>query len=126
MVQHEFEMIGRYGCYMLCLIKASGKNVDDALTYYRLFKNMRWIDDECYVKDPSSILSYLTNEDYSVKKSTIKENADVVIEYWYNKTTRLHHFVLRQKNGELWDPLGKSNTVANGEIESYRIFHKEV
>lgn len=123
-IQKEYESIGRWGCYLLCLIKASGKNVDEALNYYRLFLSKQWIDEGCYVKNPVAILKYLTGKDYSVKKSAIKEDADVVIEYWYNKATGLHHFVLRQKNGELFDPLGKSNTVANGKVESYRLFYR--
>lgn len=126
MIQHELEMIGKYGCYLLSILHHKGEE-DNVLKYYRYFLKKGFIDEECYVKDPVSIMKYITGNNYNViKTTTIPVNADIVICYYYNPTTKLHHFVYKEKDGTIWDPLGNSNTVKNGYIESYRVFIKRI
>lgn len=118
-IQKEFENIGKYGCYLLCLLKLAGIE-EDVLKYYRLFLKNNWIDEECYVKNPAAIMNCLTGYDYSVSKSNKADNnARYMVLYWYNPRTKLHHFTLPN-----WDPLGNSTTRAQGEIESYRLFYR--
>ena len=85
------------------------------------------MDEECYVKDPCAILTYLTGKKYSVTKDSVFDSSAAhVIGYYYNPNTDLHHFVVMDKyNVVRWDSIEDSNTVKNGFIESYRLF-KEI
>lgn len=122
-VQSKALLIGKYGCYFLSLL--ANFDCEDVFRKYDYYTSKGWMGEDCYIKNPLAIVEDLSGESgWSIKKSAIKETAGITIEYWYNSATKLGHFVLRRKNGELFDPLGKSNTVANGSIESYRLFFK--
>lgn len=117
-----------YGCYFLSLLYAARDvepDVLDMFFYYEVFTSRGWMGEDCFVKDPVSMLKYLTGRDFKIKKSNVYDTtADIVIARWYNPSTKIAHFTLQDKaDNVLWDSLGNSNTVANGYIESYRLFY---
>lgn len=131
-VSEATKQIYDYGCYFLSLLYVSNipysepANLDEILMYYDTFVSKGWMDPDCYVKDPCSILRYLTGKTYTVKKDTVLDpNANIIIGLWHNPTTNLRHFVvMNSKNNVVWDSLGHSTTVADGYIESYRNFYE--
>ena len=124
-IQGKMEMIGKSGCYFLSLLYVTN-NLPNALPLYDRFIEKGWMENDCFIKDPLSIISDLTGKKYMVYKNDAFKKADIAIAYFYNPKTKLHHFVVVDtKSGEVkYDPLGNSNTVANGKVESYRLFYE--
>ena len=126
----KVEKIYEYGCYFLDLLfisKYQEPTFEEIMNFYDTFIIKRWMDEECYVKDPCAILTYLTGKKYSVTKDSVFDSSAAhIIGYYYNPSTNLHHFVVMNKYNKVrWDSIEDSNTVKNGFIESYRIF-KEI
>lgn len=122
--------INKAGCYMMCLSFAalhSESNFDQLLGIYKTLVDQRWVDDDCYVKDPCSILKYFTGNDFKVEKTHVYDDeADIKIARFFNKRTGLNHFVLMQdEKAVLWDPVENSVTVREGYIESWRLFYRK-
>lgn len=121
-----------YGCYFMSLLYSrripysEPTTVDELFEYYDIFIDRGWMDFDCYVKDPCAILKYLTGKKYTVKKSEVLDpTANIIIGKWYNPTTNHSHFVVMDiGNNVIWDSLGSSLTVANGYVESYRLFYE--
>lgn len=122
-LQNKLEKIGKYGCYFLSLLKAFNRTAD-FLELYDRYIAKGWMDSDCYIKKPILIVADLSGYDkWNVEKPTSFKKGDIVIAYYFNPATGLHHFVLFDNDNKLvWDSLGQSNTVRNGFIESYRIF----
>lgn len=123
-IQSKALMIGNYGCYFLSLLAAF--NCEKVFEKYDYYTSKGWMGEDCYIKNPLAIVEDLSGKSgWSIKKSmTFDRGADIIIAYYYNPSTKLHHFVLFDKTNSLvFDSLGKSNTVANGSIESYRLFY---
>lgn len=125
-VVEESKKIDSYGCYLMSLLYFAYKReptFSEILSNYELLLEYDLIDDDCFVKDPCGVLKYFDGNDWKVKKTDTFERADVVIAYYFNPRTKLHHFVLMDNDNKvLWDPLGNSTTVEEGFIESYRLF----
>ena len=117
-IQKELEMIGRYGCGFLCVLQRFNISELEIISKYRELVERGIMDAECYIKDWQKMFEYLSPvpAKYKVVKSYTLEKCDFYIEYWYNPTTKFHHFTLKD-----WDPRGFSNTVKDGHIESYRL-----
>lgn len=113
------------GCYFLSILYCADQ-LDSAFGLYKTFVKEGWMEEDCYIKDPASIMSYLFPNKYSITKSVgVDDKADFNIAYYYNPSTKYHHFVVVDKQGNvIYDPLGESNTVKNGYPESYRCFYK--
>ena len=130
-VSEAAKRIYDYGCYFMSLLYVRNiyyseiPTLDELFMYYDTFIDRGWMDFDCYVKDPCAILNYLTGKKYSVKKSEVLDpTADIIIGRWYNPTTSLRHFVVMDSNNNVvWDSLGYSITVADGYIDSYRLFY---
>lgn len=131
-ISEAAKQIYDYGCYFMSLLYVSKvpctepTTVDEVLACYDTFVSKGWMDLDCYVKDPCSILRYLTGKTYTVVKDTVLDpNADIIIGLWHNPATNLHHFVVMDSNNNVvWDSLGYSTTVADGYIESYRLLYE--
>lgn len=126
----KVEKIYKYGCYFLDLLfisKYQEPTFEEIINYYDTFITKGYMDEECYVRDPCAILTYLTGKKYSVKKGlAFDSSAAHVIGCYYHPMTNLHHFVVMNKYNEvLWDSIENSYTVKKGFIESYRLF-KEI
>lgn len=125
----KVEKIYKYGCYFLDLLyisKYQEPTFEEIIKSYDTFITKGWMDEECFIKDPAAILTYLTGKKYSViKDSVFDRSATHIIGYFYNPNTNLHHFVVMDKyNGVRWDSIEDSNTIKNGFIESYRLFRE--
>lgn len=131
-VSEAAKQIYDYGCYFMSLLYVRRIPysdliaLDELLKYYDTFIIRGWMDPDCYVKDPCTILKYLTGKKYTVKKDVVLDpGANIIIGRWYNPDTNLHHFVVMDSNNNVtYDPLGESLTVAGGAIESYRLFYE--
>lgn len=134
-IQKKAKLIGEYGCYFLSLLKASYE--DDVFGKYDYYVQQGWMDSECFIKCPVEILKDLTHKDYILEKRSnldarrlgFKKNGkdpDILIGYFYNPNTSIHHFVLMEDENKVkWDPYGTSKTVQEGFIESYRVFWRK-
>lgn len=129
-IANQAKNIYDFACYFLDLLYV-GRNyqestLTDILEYYKVFTEKGWMDADCFVKQPTKILEYVTNRKYSVTISkTIPKDAKFVIGYWFNKKTGFHHFVVMNKDNKVvWDSIPNSKTVQEGTIESYRIFRQ--
>lgn len=125
MEQKICRILGESGCYFFCLLHSVGKE-NDALSIYKKVVDIGWMDEDCYIKDPCAILKYLTGKKYTaVKDTALDPNANIIIGLWHNPATNFHHFVIMDSNNNVvWDSLGHSTTVADGSIESYRLFYE--
>lgn len=125
MEQKICKILGESGCYFFCLLHSVGKE-NDALSIYKKVVDIGWMDEDCYIKDPCAILKYLTGKKYTaVKDTALDPNANIIIGLWHNPATNFHHFVIMDSNNNVvWDSLGHSTTVADGSIESYRLFYE--
>lgn len=131
-VSEAVKQIYDYGCYFMSLLFVGNvyysgiSTIDELLMYYDTFIARGWMDPDCYVKDPCAILNYLTGKKYMVVKDTsLDPNANIVIGRWHNPATNHYHFVVMDRNNNVvWDSLGYSITVADGVIESYRLFYE--
>lgn len=136
----ESEVIAECGCYFLslCYAGVNAANIalkkkrrellySEILSNYEIFVEDKLMDEDCFIVNPTGILSYLTGREWTVNKSEkFDEKADIAIALWFNKNTGFHHFVLmKDKDTVLWDPLYESKTVAEGVIESWRLFYSE-
>lgn len=125
-IQKKYKNIGDSGCYFLDLLEAFGK-VDKAIEYYDKYVSKGWMDEDCFVKNPLDIVKDLSGHPNwkLVKTTTFDKNATLAIAYFCSSLTKLHHFVIIDKNKNvIYDSLGDSNTVKNGYIESYRLFYE--
>ena len=125
--------IGNNGCYFTCLIylaeSLTGQNYDliDEFNFCCQkidANNVAWITENGYVNRPDLILAHYLNKRIGVIKTNnlkyVPSNNDYFIGcYKWNGGS---HFVYLNKELKvLFDPLGKSNTVKNGKLESLRV-----
>ena len=125
-IQNKYKNLGDFGCYFFDLLKHFGK-VDKAIDYYDKYTSKGWMDYDCFIQRPLDIVKDLSNyPNWEMKKSEIFDNkAEIIVAYYYNPSTKRHHFVLHNDRNELrWDSLEPSNTVQNGYVESYRLFYR--
>ena len=137
--QAILKRIGDEGCYLLSLKRAAdrfnqGDCAFDILDLYDRMTKTR-IDDkpimekDCYLNQAEIALAVMTG----VKWKLTHEAADykqvhgeiVVVRYeWKGINNTTSHFVLQLEDGSIYDPLGWSNTVANGKRVSTRVFRR--
>lgn len=130
--------INKYGCYFMGLLFIASKyacvsfsptNIED--TYYKAVDE-NWLGSDCYVKNPAEILRYFGLEVDHVRKeagdlyeSGWKETEIMQFLRSYKSGTGIksyYHFVVGAgENRIAYDPMGISNAVRYGHIESKRI-----
>ena len=117
-IQKAFEMLGKYGCGFLCVCQYFGYSDFEVLQKYYEVVERDIMSEDCYIKSWKQLFEYLTPipAKFEVTISPTYDKCDFYIEYWYNPNTKKHHFTLRD-----WDPYGFSETVKDGDIESYRL-----
>jgi len=133
MIQRNAELVGAYGCYFLAILHLAegiiGETIDPLRAYLYAI-DADWMTEDCYVNEPSSILSYFSG----ARWRNTKEAADYetrsgeleILRYELRETmTTKAHFVVGDGAGnEQWDPYGNSVTVERGNIVSKRIFRR--
>lgn len=117
-IQKAYEMLGKYGCGFICACQYFGYSDFEVLHKYYEVIDRDIMTEDCYIKSWVKLFEYLTPVPckFEVIKSYTLEDCDFYLEYWYNPNTKKHHFTLKD-----WDPYGFSETVKDGEIESYRL-----
>jgi hypothetical protein len=123
--QKIMEIIGRDGCYFLCLVKLAeditGTRID-AIPVYLEAVERQFMDTDCYLVRPDRIMELMTGRQWTVRKVDRKyqiQGKELEV-LRYERTvgrTTIGHFVLPD-----YDPLGTSLTVQNGYLVSKRIF----
>lgn len=122
--------LGEGACYLLSLIRLAedllGKYID-VVPVFRDCITMGFVREDCYILDPAAIMHLL----YGGKWTWWKEDADYepkdgefeILRFERSTPARIYsHFVLGDgQSGVGYDPLGDSQTVAHGELQSKRI-----
>ena len=65
-VQEIAKALGESGCYFISLLKVVGRE-DDAIKLFRQALSQGLIDEDCYVKNPSGLLSLAVGGAWSVR-----------------------------------------------------------
>ncbi len=80
--QDEYYKLGKAGCYFLCLCRVGQEYVKrrsgveyniDILDAFRVAKQKKYVEDNCYVANPSGVLYLVTGERWWVEKGKSKE-----------------------------------------------------
>ena len=133
-LQRDKRLVGpihKYGCYMMSILFLCNKykNVElsagDINDLYILFIDAGYMDEECFINDPSAIFGfmglgvyYYDRHDppfYSCQKDEIE-----ILRFQYIKWK---HFVAGDGASHVaYDPYGTSKAVRLGELKDKRIF----
>ena len=80
--QDEYYRLGKGGCYFLCLCrigqefvkKRTGQDHDiDILEIFKMAKEKKFVENNCYVNNPSGVLFLVTGERWWVEKAKTKD-----------------------------------------------------
>ena len=133
MIQRNAELVAEFGCYFLSILHLAEGIIGeliDPLRAYLYAREQDWITAECYVNEPSSILSYFSGARWRNTKEAAgyetRSGELEILRYELRETmTTKAHFVVGDGAGnEQWDPYGNSVTVERGNIVSKRIFRR--
>ena len=120
MEQKISKIIGESGCYFLCLLKFCNEE-DNAIKWYKRSLALGYIEEDCYIKEPTKILQLLTGKEYQVVKQSSPFEADLIVTRFVKNKT--NHFVITDVYASVkYDPLVDSVTVKEGYPESFRMF----
>lgn len=118
--------IGDSGCYFISLLRLV-KSENVAISLYRQALHEGFIDADCFVRDPAGVLRLAAGGRWSVRH----EGADYqpkldeleILRFERQTTGATYaHFVVGDGAGHvIYDPLGNSRTVAEGQLVSKRI-----
>ena len=118
-VQWWAQKIGSYGCYLLCILKHFGAEMD-VIKWYKRFLDEGFVRTDCFIKEPGRIAQELSGKKYEVRFEgpgyKVKDGEFAVL-HW--KSGSMEHFTL-----EAWDPMGHSLTRASGRVDSMRVFRE--
>lgn len=133
MIQRNAEIVGKYGCYFLSILHLAeimtGQPIDPVRAYQDAIR-YGFMDRDCYILEPGHIMAHYTRTPWSVTKEKmdyeLRQGELEIIRYeWKEPMNTRAHFVVGDCSGGLaWDPYGTSETVANGEPVSKRIFRR--
>lgn len=118
-VQKILLELGKSGCYFLSICQEARKTLDETVDAYIYCVNKGWMEKNCFIKDPESIVNYIFGANYKYKYSTeLDPKADIIIvKYVRNGQT---HFVLQN-----WDSYGEDSVIRKyGLRDSYRLFYR--
>lgn len=130
----------QYGCYIMDILWFVNKFTNRTWTpqnIRRFVEHCRaenWISENLFVRKPEAIFKYAGlpvkikwDKEYTHKRP-VSETClpdEFEIQLWRNPRTGYGHFVAGDGKGNVtYDPLGESVTVAEGGMESKRIFRR--
>lgn len=122
-------MLGEYGCYFLSLLHLV-KSDYGALTLYQLALDKKYIDADCYIRDPAALLQLAAGGKWNVRHESAEylttKNEQEILRFERKATgTTYAHFVTGDGFGNVvYDPLGDSRTVTEGQLISKRIIRR--
>ena len=130
-VQEVCKALGESGCYFISLLKVVGRE-DDAIRLFRQALGQGLIDEDCYVRNPSGLLSLAVGGAWTVRHesaSYVPKGDEKEILRFERKVPlkTFAHFVVGDGSGKVaYDPLGKSMTVQSGTLQSKRIVKRGI
>ena len=128
-IQTFLKSAGESACYALCIIELAERETKVQYSIVDvLLKGIErgYIEYEVngtnnfYVKDPAAFLSMLTNQRWTVKKTTasyVPAKEELVVQQY--SLDNLSHFCLAE-----WDSLNPSPVRKKGRLMGYRIFRR--
>jgi hypothetical protein len=141
--QAILKRIGDEGCYLMSLKRAADRfnsgdstfdilDLYDRLTKTKIRENDREVpimERDCYLNRAEIALAIMTGVKWSLTHEPAAYKASqgeiVIARYeWSGINHTTAHFVLDMEDGSIYDPLGWSNTVANGKRVSTRVFRR--
>jgi hypothetical protein len=138
-VQKVCSLIGKWGCYFLCILHEAEKILCqqlDPFHFYLLAVRGAVMMDTCFVTNAGDFMGMLVGgrwralkagdgldsagRPYDLPLAYQQKPGEVVIDRWEIAGETDGHFV----GSDGWDPYGNSQTVRNGRIVSKRVFRK--
>ena len=132
--QSLLQLIGKEGCYLLCVKRIAELELRcgflDPVWVYTESVKRGWTQADCLLLDSAAILSWLTCQQWRKSKQGADYKLDPYARGWevlcYARKTGsslITHFVVGDRaGGILYNPLVDSITIAQGYLESKRIF----
>ncbi|WP_029347110.1 MULTISPECIES: DUF261 family protein [Borreliella] len=141
--KHQNDIISKFGCYFLCVlfialvVKEIKNNIEKCFDCFEVDLLFRALankgclrGDNAYVNSPNAIFANLgIDEDiYFDEKhfpaSYVPKESDILIAKYKSLESNMYHFVIIDNDltSVIWDSLGNSKTVSNGNLESLRVF----
>lgn len=126
MDQRIAEIIGKDGCYYFCLLRLA-KHVTgitfNPIEEYKELTAKGYMGKDCFISYPEQAMKHLTKREWEVRKEDknyiAKDKEFEILRFVYE----YGHFVMGDGKGNaVYDPLGNSNSVSFGRIESKRIY----
>lgn len=127
------EQINKYGCYFMSILFFANKYKDYPLngslinSLYRTFIIRKYMDMDCYIKEPEKMFAYFgLFVKYTGKHEPVNRICDNrEIEILMFKLGRWRHFCAGTGNGMVaYDPMGCSRCAREGRLISKRIFKR--
>ena len=121
--------LGSTGCYFLSLLHLAGRDAE-AVGLYRSALRAGEIDEDCFVKNPSAVMSLAAGGAWSVRHegpTYIPKSDEYEILRFEQKAAMktFAHFVVGDGRGQVaYDPLDRSQTVLEGQLVSKRIIKR--
>jgi hypothetical protein len=136
-IQKVSALIGRAGCYFLCILRLAEKLLADQLDVfncYMLAIACACMKENCFVERPGELLGMIAGGKWQVLKAGdgldsagrpynlplayVLQVGEMDIQRWEIPGETEGHFIV----SDGWDPYGSSMTVAHGKLVSRRIF----
>ena len=120
-IQSLCKNIGDYGClalcylYIACLLTNTEWDDIKAIATIKKAIELGYLDDDCYVRDPCSLMHLAVGKKFDVSKTTIGHARSPYVCMKYTAGTRAHWCVWSVNSGLEWNSLDFSNCVANGQ-----------
>jgi len=117
------------GCYFLSILHLASRE-NEAIGYFRQALSVKVMEDDCYILDPAKLLELTAGGKWSVehKPANYQTASDEyeILRFERKATTKTYaHFVVGDGRGQVaYDPLDRSQTVAQGKLVSKRIFKR--
>lgn len=130
-IQAICKQLGDNGCYFISLLRLVNRE-NDAIQLYRQAVQIGALDEDCFVKIPSQVLSLAAGGAWNVRYETasyIPKAGEMEILRYERKAAMktFAHFVVGDGRGHVaYDPLDTSQTVTGGQLVSKRIVKREL
>lgn len=119
-IQTFAKNVGDYGCLALVYLKAAclltGTQWDEmkALVVIKEAMRLKYIDEDCYVRNPVGLMKLATGKTFDVSKTSIGHSRSPYVAMRYECGTKAHWTLWSCNSGLIWNSLDYSNCVVNG------------
>jgi hypothetical protein len=119
-IQTFAKNVGDYGCLAFCYLyiacKLTNTKWDDieALRIIKQAMEMKYLDDDCFVRDPCGLMKLATGKRFDVSKTTIQNARSPYVCVKYERGGHGHWTVWDVNSGLEFNSLDFSQCVVNG------------